>query len=158
MKRSSRPARRRSAPTWLTAIIMLAVIGLGVLTNQDLLTSPVQERSAPPARQVATQTTRSQADTTASDGLPTVTRDRLPTAARRTLDLIARGGPFPYEQDGTVFQNREQLLPRQARGYYREYTVETPGENDRGARRIVAGRGGELYYTDDHYDSFRRIR
>ncbi len=90
----------------------------------------------------------------------------LPKEARHTLDLIKRGGPFPYRKDGIVFGNREQHLPKRERGYYREYTVPTPGSRDRGARRIVAGRGaggdvatsGEYYYTDDHYKSFRRIR
>lgn len=82
---------------------------------------------------------------------------QLPAEARQTLSLIRAGGPFPYSQDGKTFQNREKLLPRQERGYYREYTVKTPGAKDRGARRIVAGRGGEFYYTEDHYRSFRRI-
>lgn len=81
----------------------------------------------------------------------------MPLEARRTLALIRAGGPFPYAQDGRTFQNREKLLPIRERGYYREYTVKTPGAKDRGARRIVAGRGGELYYTEDHYRSFRRI-
>jgi ribonuclease T1 len=83
---------------------------------------------------------------------------RLPLEARETLERIQAGGPFPYRQDGRVFSNREMLLPRKARGYYREYTVSTPGARDRGARRIVAGSHGEYYYTDDHYRSFRRIR
>jgi ribonuclease T1 len=81
----------------------------------------------------------------------------LPPEARATLSLIRAGGPFPYARDGVVFGNREALLPKRPRGYYREYTVPTPGARDRGARRIVAGRDGELYYTDDHYRSFRRI-
>ena len=81
----------------------------------------------------------------------------LPIEARATLELIKAGGPFPYRQDGRVFGNRERLLPRREGGYYQEYTVRTPGARDRGARRIVAGRGGEYYYTDDHYQSFRRI-
>lgn len=81
----------------------------------------------------------------------------LPREAQRTIALIKRGGPFPYRQDGTVFQNRERLLPIRPRGYYREYTVPTPGEDDRGARRIVAGQGGEFYYTEDHYESFVRV-
>lgn len=82
----------------------------------------------------------------------------LPPEARATLDLIKSGGPFPYTQDGRVFSNREKLLPLQGRGYYREYTVRTPGVRDRGARRIVAGSAGEYYYSADHYRSFRRIR
>lgn len=81
----------------------------------------------------------------------------LPPEARETLARIKAGGPFPYPQDGRTFQNREKRLPLRERGYYREYTVKTPGARDRGARRIVAGRGGELYYTEDHYRSFRRI-
>ena len=83
---------------------------------------------------------------------------QLPKEARETLALIKKGGPYPYAKDGTVFGNREALLPKQKRGYYREYTVKTPGERTRGARRIVAGRTGEYWYTDDHYASFRRIR
>jgi len=83
---------------------------------------------------------------------------KLPKEARETLALIKRGGPFPYRKDGSTFGNRERRLPTKSRGYYREYTVATPGAHDRGARRIVAGRGGEYYYTDDHYNSFRRIR
>lgn len=81
----------------------------------------------------------------------------LPIEARATLALIKAGGPFPYRQDGRVFSNREKLLPAKQRGYYREYTVRTPGARDRGARRIVAGASGEYYYTEDHYRSFRRI-
>ncbi|HKO87899.1 MAG TPA: ribonuclease domain-containing protein [Burkholderiales bacterium] len=90
----------------------------------------------------------------------------LPAEAQHTLALIKRGGPFPYPKDGSVFGNFEKRLPSQQRGYYREYTVRTPGASHRGARRIVAGVGaklhphpsGEYYYTEDHYGSFRRIR
>jgi ribonuclease T1 len=89
--------------------------------------------------------------------LPSSKAIELPAEARETLALIRSGGPFPYQRDGAVFGNREGLLPKRERGYYREYTVRTPGARDRGARRIVSGRGGELCYTDDHYRSFRRI-
>lgn len=91
----------------------------------------------------------------------------LPPEARVTLALIKRGGPFPYpRKDGSTFGNFEKRLPEQPRGYYREYTVPTPGSRDRGARRIVAGSGrmgnvatsGEYYYSHDHYRSFRRIQ
>ncbi len=83
----------------------------------------------------------------------------LPAEAIATIELIERGGPFPYERDGSVFQNREQRLPTQPRGYYREYTVRTPGSRDRGARRIVAGGDppAVYFYTDDHYQTFRRV-
>ena len=83
----------------------------------------------------------------------------LPPEAVTTLELIERGGPFPYDRDGTVFQNRERRLPDQPRGFYREYTVETPGSPDRGSRRIVTGGNPPevYYYTDDHYRSFRRV-
>jgi ribonuclease T1 len=89
--------------------------------------------------------------------LATITADRLPVEAQATLMLIRAGGPFPYTQDGTVFGNRERLLPFQPRGYYREYTVPTPGRRGRGARRIVAGKPSEYYWTVDHYRSFVRI-
>ncbi len=89
----------------------------------------------------------------------------LPVEARQTLELIKKGGPFPFKQDSLVFGNREKLLPQQVRGYYQEYTVKTPGSRDRGARRIVAGGGksgdvknsNEYWYTDDHYKSFKRV-
>ncbi|MEZ5192819.1 MAG: ribonuclease domain-containing protein, partial [Nocardioides sp.] len=90
-------------------------------------------------------------------GLPVIEEGDLPSEARDTLALIDAGGPFPYSADDSVFGNREELLPDHESGYYREDTVSTPGESDRGARRIVVGRGGEYYYTDDHYQSFERI-
>ncbi|HXF46073.1 MAG TPA: ribonuclease domain-containing protein [Burkholderiaceae bacterium] len=102
------------------------------------------------------------ADAREAPPLPTVHVRELPPEAQATLALIKRGGPFPYRKDGSVFFNRERKLPPKPRGYYTEYTVPTPGARDRGARRIVAGgdpaTSGEYYYTDDHYQSFRRIR
>jgi ribonuclease T1 len=94
----------------------------------------------------------------APEALQEIAVAELPPEARATIRLIRQGGPFPYERDGIVFRNFEKRLPLRERGYYREYTVRTPGEKSRGARRIVAGRGGELYYTADHYRSFARIR
>ncbi|WP_406128927.1 ribonuclease domain-containing protein [Streptomyces sp. NBC_00989] len=94
---------------------------------------------------------------TATSGTATVKLSQLPAEARQTVALIDRGGPFPYAKDGVVFGNYEKLLPRQKRGYYHEYTVRTPGSRDRGARRVVTGRDGEIYYTDDHYKSFRTV-
>ena len=87
----------------------------------------------------------------------TVSEETLPPEARATLQLIKQGGPFPHRQDGVVFGNYEKLLPQQPRGYYHEYTVDTPGAQDRGARRIITGGNPPTiyYYTDDHYHSFR---
>jgi ribonuclease T1 len=124
---------------------LLAALALGALALGGVLPG-VLAREAPQASEVAV------AD--------------LPREARDTLALIKRGGPFPYRKDGATFGNFERRLPQRARGYYREYTVPTPGARDRGARRIVAGAGaggdartsGEYYYTDDHYRTFRRIR
>ncbi len=89
--------------------------------------------------------------------LPQIDVALLPSQAWDTLDLISQSGPYPFSKDDSVFQNREGILPDQQRGYYREYTVITPGADNRGARRIVAGEAGELFYTDDHYSSFSEI-
>jgi ribonuclease T1 len=94
---------------------------------------------------------------TRASNLPAIAYDDLPPEAHDTIALIDEGGPFPFDRDGITFQNRERLLPRKPQGYYREYTVITPGSDDRGARRIVAGEEGELYYTDDHYESFQEV-
>ncbi|WP_428425800.1 ribonuclease domain-containing protein [Methylibium sp.] len=102
--------------------------------------------------------------TLAKDGAPSavVALSSLPAEAQTAQRTIHQGGPFPYSKDGIVFGNRERLLPRYPRGYYREYTVRTPGSRDRGARRIVCGgqkptAPDACYYTDDHYASFRLI-
>ena len=119
------------------------VIGAMLAVSAPLL----QAREAPPAVSIS---------------MEEVSLAELPSQARTTYRLILAGGPFPYDKDGTVFGNRERLLPAHKRGYYREYTVKTPWARDRGARRIVCG--GEpptqpetCYYTSDHYNSFRKI-
>jgi ribonuclease T1 len=97
---------------------------------------------------------------TASDpvsGLTWVLEAELPPTAQDTLQLIDAGGPFPYDKDGTTFQNREGILPDEPMGYYAEYTVPKPGENDRGPWRLVTGSDGEVYWTQDHYSSFERV-
>jgi ribonuclease T1 len=86
-----------------------------------------------------------------------IPRKALPNEAITTLDSIKNGPPYPYPKDGTVFRNYEGCLPVREDGYYKEFTVETLGEIGRGARRIVQGRNGELYYTDDHYQTFMEI-
>jgi ribonuclease T1 len=99
---------------------------------------------------------------TTADDLPALTRADLPKEARAVLAAIRAGGPFHYDRDGVVFGNYEKLLPAKARGHYHEYTVPTPGIKGRGARRIVCGGArtspDACYYSDDHYQSFRRIR
>ncbi|MFF4245752.1 ribonuclease domain-containing protein [Streptomyces sp. NPDC001822] len=99
--------------------------------------------------------TASAATVPSTTAVGSVCYSALPSEAHDTLGLIEDGGPFPYEEDGTVFQNREAVLPDQGTGYYHEYTVVTPGSPTRGARRIVTGEEAqEDYYTADHYESF----
>ena len=104
---------------------------------------------------------RTWADRPAQSKSATIHVAELPKQGRETYELIRQGGPFPFDKDGSVFGNRERLLPIEKRGYYREYTVKTPGSRDRGARRIVCGGPPRVphacYYTADHYASFRRI-
>jgi len=163
----------QSAKRLLGSIIVLAVLlGLAWISTQaaDPGRAPGDSAARPTAtRRAAATSTPARARPTAQaarrtptpqvsdDGLATVAIERLPAEARETIALIDQGGPFPYQKDGSTFGNRERLLPRQPGGYYREYTVITPGSDDRGARRIIAGDGGEFYYTDDHYASFRRV-
>ncbi len=90
--------------------------------------------------------------------IPVVVITQLPVEAQQTIRLIQKGGPFPYRKDGTVFGNRERYLPTAPYGYYREYTVPTPGSPDRGPRRIVTGQQQEYYYTKDHYESFVKVK
>lgn len=100
-------------------------------------------------------------ETRAVDGqISAISVAELPREARETLALIRRDGPFPFDRDGIEFRNFERRLPRAERGHYHEYTVQTPGQRNRGARRIIAGGTppSVFYYTDDHYNSFRRIQ
>ena len=146
---------RRGRVTWLP-VVLGAVVAL--LTFYFFGTTPADEPSSPPATSsTSASTTASTSASPSSDGLPSVDLADLPPEAADTVQLIDDGGPYPYDQDDGVFGNFEGLLPDQPRGYYREYTVETPGSDDRGARRIVGGSQGELYWTADHYQSFERI-
>ncbi len=117
-----------------------------------LLTGPAASAASAPASAPVSVAAASAA------AAGSVCHSALPSQAHHTLDLIDEGGPFPYSQDGVVFQNRERLLPVHGSGYYHEYTVVTPGSPTRGARRIITGQQGEEdYYTADHYATFRRI-
>jgi ribonuclease T1 len=102
--------------------------------------------------------TQVQARTMLQASIGEVKLSALPKEAQTTLKQIKSNGPYDYKKDGVVFSNREKILPKQKRGYYREFTVKTPGARTRGARRIVAGNVGEYYYSDDHYASFKRIK
>ncbi|WP_431678433.1 ribonuclease domain-containing protein [Kitasatospora sp. KL5] len=136
-------------------------------TTPDRTTGPGTQNPGaqkPGTQDSGTQKPRSQTPGTASPGwvpsdpaIADVCRSRLPAQAGNTLTLIAAGGPYPYRSDGIVFENREGLLPRHSTGYYHEYTVVSPGSDDRGTRRIVTGTAGERYWTADHYASFREI-
>ena len=122
-----------------------------------LLATLVEGCSADTATPVTTPTVAAEAARGGVSGLPTVDIDGLPREAQETYVLILDGGPYPYRQDDQVFGNREGILPDEDFGWYREYTVETPGSADRGARRFVVGEDGTFFYTDDHYDSFREV-
>ncbi len=130
----------RAAATKTSKLILAWILLASVVTGPTL----VHSREPAPAQ-----------------GSATIAVAQLPEAGRETYRLIRQGGPFPYDKDGSVFGNRERLLPAQARGYYREYTVSTPGVRHRGARRIVCGGQPRVptacYYTADHYASFRQI-
>ncbi len=147
--------------TALLAALVLALAGCAgaqtTLVAQTAAPLPQPTASAKPTKPAAIKVTPTVAIPARLDGLRVVAKAQLPREARDTIALIKRDGPFPYRQDGAVFQNRERLLPQRPRGYYHEYTVKTPGSPDRGARRIVTGDRGEFYYTQDHYDSFVRI-
>ena len=124
---------------------LLALIVLAALLTGGYVTSALRSPDTGGARPVATAS---------NDALPSVPLSSLPAEVGHTITLIRQGGPFPYSRDGVVFANREHLLPAHPSGYYHEYTVPTPGETDRGPRRVVAGGEGEFYYTADHYVSF----
>lgn len=157
---------RKILPLLLAALVVVAVLvfgGQGVLGQltegtttapttgaaaASAAASPAQSRPAPAAPAPAQKN---------PSALPAIRESQLPAEGRRVLALIRAGGPYRYSQDDQAFGNFEGILPRRDRGYYREYTVPTPGESDRGARRIVAGADGEKYYTGDHYESFSFI-
>jgi ribonuclease T1 len=134
-------ARKRVRRPLLALLALLVVLGVGYGVNAT-------RHSSDP--KLATPTA------TSSSG--EVALSSLPAQAATTVALIKKGGPFPYPQnDGVVFGNNEHLLPREASGYYHEYTVPTPGASNRGTRRIITGKGGEYYYTGDHYEHFQRV-
>lgn len=139
----------------VTVLLLVAAVVFSLVATQG--TNDAGTQVSEPTSQSSETTGNSAAGIANPSGLPEIKESALPAEARETLALIRSGGPYPYQQDDGNFGNFERILPRQGSGYYREYTVETPGSNSRGARRIVAGRDGEKYYTSDHYESFRFI-
>ena len=144
--------------TWLwIGLLLLAFVAGDWFASHRASTGTAIPTSSP----TTTSTSPREAPVPLPRSQPASTPDAsgLPAEARDTLARIAAGGPFEHRQDGSVFQNRERRLPARPRGFYREYTVETPGSDDRGARRIVIGGDppSEYWYSDDHYRSFRRI-
>jgi ribonuclease T1 len=143
----------------LLGLVVLAFVLAGI--PQTATAPPDAGRGAPAPSTTGSQTPTSgrapAAGVANPSRLPEIKASDLPAEARQTLALIARGGPYPYSRDNVAFGNFERILPRKASGYYREFTVRTPSESDRGARRIVAGAAGEKYYTADHYESFKFI-
>jgi guanyl-specific ribonuclease Sa len=147
--------RRHLRNPWVW--VMAALLFAGWLLWPRAVKSPAPERAPTPAAAAPAPSAARVSGFTSDDPALASLPAFLPDEARRTVGLIARGGPFPHRQDGVVFGNREGHLPSKPRGYYREYTVDTPGVDHRGARRIVTGGWPPQawYYTDDHYDSFR---
>lgn len=148
--RTRRPGRAPAAGHLPVRVLLIAatvvIVGLLAVVGIVQWTAPAAAPRAPVG-----------ATATPSSGLPTVAVAALPPEARTMLALIDRGGPYRYAQDGTVFSNNEGLLPARPNGYYHEYTVVTPGSPDRGTRRLVVGGDGDVYYTGDHYASFRQV-
>lgn len=139
------------------AVIIATVVGLMAVLGLLWASGSASSETASPADSSLSTSTAGLAPATPTTDLTTIGVDQLPSQAVDTLQLITTGGPFPFSRDGVVFNNRERLLPAQPKGFYREYTVITPGASDRGARRIVAADDGARFYTDDHYDSFREV-
>ena len=165
------PRTRKALSAAVTVVLLLAVWWLQS-RSADEPDDSASDRLTPSASSSASASARpttSARPSSSPSARPTASRDEdgiayvdladLPREAIETVELIDAGGPFPYPgKDGSTFGNFEGVLPDRPRGYYAEYTVDTPGLDHRGARRIIAGDGGQLYWTEDHYESFERIR
>ncbi|WP_311214961.1 MULTISPECIES: ribonuclease domain-containing protein [unclassified Arthrobacter] len=142
--------RSRSKLVAFAGLVIAVVVLVVAMVGGGGLTAP----TTTPEPGFATSSTAAVANPST---LPTINASQLPKEARQTLALIAKGGPYPYDRDGVNFGNFEGLLPKKSGGFYKEYTVPTPGESDRGARRIIVGKDAAKYYTADHYESFKFI-
>lgn len=158
---TGRPAsggRRSTRSVLLTALSLLVAVALWWWTAGDDDTATPTPATGGASSSATSTDGPVSGEVDPESGLVWVHPDELPAEARDTLELIDQGGPFPYpDRDGSTFGNFEGLLPDHERGYYREYTVPTPGSSDRGARRFVVGDRTETYWTDDHYASFDRV-
>lgn len=146
----------RTKREWAVAVV-LVLLALAVWWWQQRADAPEATPVQPDRPSASASVIPDRHSVDPASGLPLVTVGELPAEAEETLDLIDDGGPYPYDRDGVTFGNFEGILPEHERGYYREYTVPTPGEDDRGARRIVTGGPDEFFWTSDHYESFARI-
>ena len=159
--RSPNPRPRRRYPRRVGIVgaiaLLIAAIAGGIGQCSPAAQSPTSagQRPAPTSQQPA-PSAQPPAQYATVDGGAISDREQV-IGIWDTLRRIAKGPPFPYKQDGASFSNREKRLPQRERGWYREYTVETPGSDDRGARRLVVGKDGDIWYTDDHYRSFVRL-
>jgi len=143
-------------------VLVVAMVGGGALTSPAPGSSTQTTTPVPGAVPTSPDAVPGRTTAAASAGanpstLPSINASQLPKEARQTLDLIAKGGPYPYDRDGVNFGNFEGMLPKKPGGFYKEYTVPTPGESDRGARRIIVGKDAAKYFTPDHYESFKFI-
>ena len=145
----------RSQPLVLAVLLVVAVVLAALVVQAARGGQPTGATSSGRDPTV----TATPGGTDPASGLRWIDEAALPAGGKKTLALIRAGGPYPYPRsDNQTFTNREGLLPRESRSYYKEFTVITPGSGDRGARRIITGSSGEKYWTDDHYASFSRIR
>ncbi|MGI9601506.1 MAG: ribonuclease domain-containing protein [Acidimicrobiales bacterium] len=165
IRRPKSPRRWLLLPLWIVfgAVLVLTGCGSDDSSTTTSSTTTTEASGSPtttldqPARSTPPSTTQTEVEIVRYSDLPTVTVGELPPEAIDTLRLIRDGGPFPYDQDGSTFQNREGLLPDYDIGFYQEYTVDTPGLSHRGARRLVTGDDGAIYWTADHYASFEEL-
>jgi ribonuclease T1 len=146
--------RWRKPQLALIVLVIALIVGYAISALHDSGTG--RSKTSSPATTSSAVSTPSRSGTSLQSS-DIVALSSLPAQAGATVALIEQGGPFPYPQDGVVFNNAEKLLPQHPRGFYHEYTVPTPGAGDRGARRIVTGKDGSYYYTGDHYESFVRV-
>jgi ribonuclease T1 len=160
----NRPASGKSTAKLAVVAVVALLVGIGVtlaLSRSGKADSAATQATttAPTSRSTAIGSSTTKSKTTApKSDYATIKVSALPPEGRTTLKLIASNGPFPFaKNDGVVFSNFEKVLPAQPKGYYHEYTVITPGASNRGTRRIVTGKSGEQYYTNDHYKTFKIV-